>query len=473
MRIPSFTEEQKKINQLDNAYLNAILSYAIYSKNSFWFETWFKKRKFGTLIEKDFWKPHLRTFKFDEKKFIYDKVFANLVNEVFTPIDLNIAYEQEYKSSNYLYDYKGTYFNGIYKAQNNLAAASAVKKLNPDGTYTMHIIFRGTDTNEESMLKFIFKAYLDMNAYYDCFKPFEKACLEYANNPVNNISKIEISGHSLGGAMVQQFFSSQDVINAKLVQSMQGFTYGSPPAIPSPFYSIFPAIRHAIVNKKFLNIVETTYNFFSIKKTYEYILDNDSDNRITQYQHFGDIVTRLGQFFLKKKGKHIVHLKDAVSDKPLLDNLISNDFDNKYINTFPYEIIVNKHENKFQKFLNIINTTHSHFIKKPIRFIKRMGNTTYHDMSRYIINLQEEIKSVQFDKKTTTINLIRPMSTHYQKFVKIALSADLLPRTQPIVVDENELNEGYLSIKKLKAFDINTVNKFRNITASINRLKTN
>ena len=68
--------------------------------------------------------------------------------------------------------------------------------------------------------------------------------------------------------------------------------------------------------------METTYNFFSIKKTYEYILDNDSDNRITQYQHFGDIVTRLGQFFLKKKGKHIVHLKDAVSDKPLLDNLI-------------------------------------------------------------------------------------------------------------------------------------------------------
>ena len=363
------------LKKLDRALLNAALSYAVYTKNKSWFEYWVETRQSSPneVIPTDVFVKKSENFNKDR---LYDRAFAALIADKMNPLYLDLKKDDEHISKNYSYDFDSKYEKGVYKAMNNLAAATAMTSKNGDGFNTLHISFRGTDTQAQPFMNFLLKAYPDMRAYYDSCKPFEEAILKYAADPENRISKIEVSGHSLGGAMVQHFFKSPEVRNCEI--PMQGFTYGSPPAIANTMYAIFPALIHAFKKGNINNLVSTvkemvTFDSFS------------KDPRITQYQHAGDIVPQLGYMFMEKFGAEIITLKDTASKENHIDFLLTGDKEFKNRNGS----IKNK------SFLQMADSISETIFKKPMKFLIRMSQTVYHDMARYTVNLDSEFKKVK------------------------------------------------------------------------------
>jgi Lipase (class 3) len=363
------------LKKLDRALLNSALSYAVYTKNKSWFESWVETRQASPneVIPTDVFVKKNENFNKDR---LYDRAFAALIANKMNPVELDLKKDDQHVSKNYLYDFDSKYEKGVYKAMDNLAAATALTSKNGDGTNTLHVSFRGTDNQAQPFMKFLLKAYPDMRAYYDSCKPFEEAILKYAADPKNRISKIEVSGHSLGGAMVQHFFKSPNVRNSDI--PMQGFTYGSPPAIANSLYAILPAIRHLIKNGNVKNLISTIKDMVTFESF-------SKDPKITQYQHVGDIVPKVGNMFMDKSGAEITTLKDTASKSDQIDFLLTGDKGLKH----PGGNIKNK------SFLQMADTASETVFKKPIRFLVRMSQTVYHDMARYTVNLDAEFKKVK------------------------------------------------------------------------------
>ncbi len=79
-----------------------------------------------------------------------------------------------------------------------------------DGAKTLVLSFRGTDSEDSKANAFINgQAFSGDGLYhhYNAHKPLVEAALAYANNPSNDIDKMIVSGHSLGGSMADIFAS--------------------------------------------------------------------------------------------------------------------------------------------------------------------------------------------------------------------------------------------------------------------------
>lgn len=243
-------ENDKELVSGDRRFLNSILSLSIYTGNDGWTSHINKK-----LLEGQEYAPNdvlLDNFLFSDNESLngLDRIVAAYYATTFMPAQIlpNGKFEGHMGDKQELRDFE--FKDGVYRSNDNICAASSMVSKNEDGTYTLHMTYRGTDndsrtsgklSNIESKFKsvrffnnivrfgrYVATAYSDMGKHHENFEPFEKACLEFASNPDNKISKIEVSGHSLGGAMVQRFLKSDTLLNSKFKDKTQGMTWGAP-----------------------------------------------------------------------------------------------------------------------------------------------------------------------------------------------------------------------------------------------------
>ena len=379
----------QELNKLDRAFKNSLLSYAIYDKNKSWFESWAHIKSMNPESNIPAAQMVKKEGFFTEKSRAHDRAFATVVSSVFTPVPLGLPSTDKHKSEKYLYNFDSEYKNGIYKALGNLSGACAMKSENPDGTYTLHMSFRGTDNDAQPFHRFFRKAYLDMAAYYESFKPFEKACIDFAKDPSNNISKIEVSGHSLGGAMVQHFFRSKELEQAQLPQKMEGITFGSPHALSNTIYAFLPALRHLIRHGNIKAMISTAYNALSGQALLDDLVNRD--DRITQYQHSGDLVPKLAGAFMVKTGHELITLPDVASKEKVVDHLLTNADKSYYAQHYRD---LEKPETAFSAFKKMTATAVDTVFKKPVQLTYRFVKTVYHDMARYSINIENRAEEL-------------------------------------------------------------------------------
>ena len=88
---------------------------------------------------------------------LYDRVIASFINNKLQPVQLDLKTKNSHHSDTYLYNYDSAYENGVYKCMDNFGAACAMKSQNKDGSYTLHVSFRGTDTKAKPFLKYLVK----------------------------------------------------------------------------------------------------------------------------------------------------------------------------------------------------------------------------------------------------------------------------------------------------------------------------
>lgn len=101
---------------------------------------------------------------------------------------------------------------------------------------TSHIAFRGTepdikefsktDTNKNEFIKYFLEDYPNMTHHYDFLQPFIEQATKLSKE--SNIHNMEITGHSLGGAMVDVFLQKNK--NNPYLEDVtyQGFAFGNP-----------------------------------------------------------------------------------------------------------------------------------------------------------------------------------------------------------------------------------------------------
>lgn len=369
----------EQLQQIDKAFLNSMLSYGVYTGRQWTLEKFDNKVQQEEFITKFLVDSQLNDVTKLNMRKAYEVFLAMFNRETFEPVDIGLPNYSKVQSETYGYKYDFHYKSGDYEALDNLARAGVYRSQNADGTYTLHLAFRGTDPNARPMKDFFSKAYLDMGAYYDSFKPLEKAVLEYAKDPKNNISTLHVSGHSLGGAMVQEFFNSPAVKNCDL--KLEGFTYGAPGSRKNFFYMLFPSMYHAIKHQKFTLLAKGAFQFLWT--------DNHTvDSRITQYKHVGDLIPKVGKVLYKFSGKNI-WLKDQASrDFKAQDVLDGQEFVPVYYSS------ADRQADNMKKMKKMIEGHRLSWLDKSQNFVKRMFNFDFHDMLRYTFNLEHKSKEI-------------------------------------------------------------------------------
>ncbi len=418
------------IQSLDKAFVNSILSYGIYTERE-----WFFTNNYPPKPTKD-----LRSQ--------YDHILSEYVESTFKPVELNHLNGRS-KSNVYEYHFNHTYEKGLYTSLDNLSKAGVFISKNEKGENILHVTFRGTDINAKSFIKFATKAYLDMSAYYDSFKPLEKAIIEYASNPDNKITSIQVSGHSLGGAMVQEFVKSEDIkkmLADKQDLNIEAFTYGAPGSNKIYPYSIATSMYHAIKNKNFLFLGSTLLEVCKdiifggqqiLTKTNENMKNledekvigrvqeknaflklgsdlfrgllepfkNVADNLLSdapqeklkkinlyQFRDEGDPVPMAGNFVYRKTGI-IKTLFDYVSNDTLMSKIIGKEQTTQDENTRYFERN-DFHNIKFKKAIYLKENLWDKISKR----IERLRSAKYHDMLRYSMNLEMSCKTLLLEE---------------------------------------------------------------------------
>jgi hypothetical protein len=204
------------ITKTDQAFLNSILSFAVYDQNN-WI---FKKLKsdlsdMGSIFDDAI----------ENKEKMYNLKVWHFMKNTFEKIpdhELKIPAEKILINS-YKYETHFYFKDGQYSAANGLAHASVLKSKSLDGDgEVLHLTFRGTEFSR--LTEYLKGAYLDMSAYYEHFAPLALYIRDYVNNPINNITEVHVNGHSLGGAMVQEFLKNNPP--EKFADPMKGFNFG-------------------------------------------------------------------------------------------------------------------------------------------------------------------------------------------------------------------------------------------------------
>jgi hypothetical protein len=190
--------------------------------------------------------------------------------------------------------------------------------------------------------------------------------------------------------MVQEFFNSTEVQNSGL--NFIGFTYGAPGTNKKFFHSIitetFHSFKKALKVKKFsafkkLAICLLSNIFYKIGINFTEIISSEVnainkniDKRIFQYEHAGDLIPKIGAAAYNEIGEEI-YLKDVAS-----------------INAKETFMLTGVEEKKQKhKFFSFISNKFNILIKKPIQIVKNMFYFEYHDMLRYVINLEHKIST--------------------------------------------------------------------------------
>lgn len=133
----------------------------------------------------------------------YDNYFDMLGWQVLTDSELGdhfVPNEDARFNGGGLFEGKADALVSSWDAQSLLAVGET-----KDGEKTLILTFRGTDDS--------FAAFANGQAFsgdglfhhYNAHKPLVEAALSYANDPANGIDKLIVSGHSLGGSMVDIF----------------------------------------------------------------------------------------------------------------------------------------------------------------------------------------------------------------------------------------------------------------------------
>lgn len=323
--------EPKDLAQLDKAFLNSMLAYGVYKANR-----WLQPHSSQQV-------PEQATF-----RKTYERVLKRFNTQVFKPVLLELEPSGEIKSN--FYETKFISQLGYYSAWDGLAGA-IVFESQVKGEKSLHIAFRGTDVNSKKLRDFVSYAYFDMQEFYQSFKPFEIAVWKYIEE--NNIKDVQVSGHSLGGAMVQEFFNSHQAKSASI--NLEGFTYGAPSSTKTSIHHMICNIGHKLANKSFIEMVKTSISLFNYGN--EVYSQKEIDPRISQYKHPEDVIPQAGSIFYKPSGKHIL-LKDSCNDM----------------------------EEGFTVFKSMINNHNKLFLNKISKKVKTI--LKYHDMLRYTINLE-------------------------------------------------------------------------------------
>jgi hypothetical protein len=397
-------EELKKefINH-DTAFLNSVLSYGIYTARK-WTLDWQdepvgsddQSLMLQTLIKSQIENPDDITL-----RKAYELYLTDFNRKTFTAVNLDMPAFADYHSEKYGYDTRFKTRTGYYETLDNLGSAGIFTSIRNDGKKILHLTFRGTDTNARPFKDFVTGAYLDMSAYYDAFKPLEKAVLNYAKNPDNNIAEIQVSGHSLGGACVQEFFKSKDVNDSKM--ECKGYTYGAPGSVKRFWYIMLPALYHTVKHRKFLQLGKSVMDFA--------ITDNHKpDPRVTQYKHDGDLIPKSGSLGYKSNGKKI-----------LLWDRAGNDYQNEFLlgNNKSSEDLKNLQAKKDSNFFaKVLFATHFFVIKNPPQVLKKAFSFQYHDMLRYIINLHHHMNNQMKKYPQANLTTVTPVANQFNDYQK-------------------------------------------------------
>jgi len=393
----------------DIAFFNSILSYGIYTDREWMlglneFGENGKAKSFDEAIEEAaFALTEIDAEPKEIMKRNYELYLSAYINDNFEKFSLNHDEEFEFCSVEYEYSTKCQFRESDYITLNNLARAGYFLSTNEDGSKNLHLVFRGTDNKARDFMEFVGKAYLDMSAYYSAFKPLEDKILAFAKDPKNNIKSVHVSGHSLGGAMVQEFFNSEAVKDSGL--NLIGFTYGAPGSDKKPIYTVltetFHTVKKVVKNgnwKAFGNLALNTLapiftpsfiqnlGVSSIGTLIPIQLDfqNDTasknpqniDHKIHQYEHTGDLIPKIGGAVYNETGNEI-YLKDVASKNAKETFMLTG----------------LKEKEPKHKFFSFLSASFNFLVKKPIRFIKNMFQFQYHDMMRYVVNIEHKIVS--------------------------------------------------------------------------------
>lgn len=242
-------EKNEKLHNADRDFMNSVLSLATYTSHDSWVRSVNEKLANGQVLSANDVISDNSLFPGSSD---LDRVLAGFYATTFKPAKImpNGEFEALMGTDDKAQLGNFEFKDGVYRSNKNLCSSSALLSENDDGTYTLHMAYRGTDNDSRSSGKFsdiekkyssikafnslvrfgkyVIEAYSDMGKHHENFTPFDKACLEFAKNPANKIKNIEVSGHSLGGAMVQRFLKSDILLESGLKDKVQGITWGAP-----------------------------------------------------------------------------------------------------------------------------------------------------------------------------------------------------------------------------------------------------
>ena len=117
----------------------------------------------------------------------------------------------------------------------NLNASATVGITMIEGKRTLGISFEGTDFKTQTVADWTDNILL-IDANYLKLRDFVNAVADFANSSDNQIERVLVTGHSLGGAAAQKFMSSFGLLDPRYI----GITFGSP---GTQFNSILPNNR--------------------------------------------------------------------------------------------------------------------------------------------------------------------------------------------------------------------------------------
>jgi hypothetical protein len=396
------------ITKTDQAFLNSILSFAVYDQNN-WI---FKKLKsdlsdMGSIFDDAI----------ENKEKMYNLKVWHFMKNTFEKIsdsELKIPPKGTLRS---LYNYKIDYEfeDGQYSAADGLAHACILKSKDPKGTGDiLHLSFRGTEFSK--LFKYIKGPYLDMSAYYENFKPLVEYIRDYVNNPENNITEVHVNGHSLGGAMVQEFLKNNPP--EKFAVPIKGFTFGSPGSEKKLYHKFATLAYHSLGRGVHLKNI---YNNSAI-----------NDERMTQYHHNNDPIPLIGLLGYVKGGNNYA----------LPDVAYKNDQDAKLEKPNFLE--------KVPAFGKLITLIKENLLNKL--------NTKFHDSKRYIINIRNYMENNYADPLFGNMYTLRntPNWQNWRKHekdfstlsIKYKSAFEYLIKQQNPEADKDRINKQILEIRE-------------------------
>lgn len=399
----------RRVELADKAFEGSVLSYVIYSENN-WILSDLNK-DFSDMKEK-FYNSMESTY---QEKNMYDLKLWNYLKQNYHHVPNDILPLSGTVNSPYGFTTDFTFKDGQYSSMDGLAHAGLLLSKAEDGSNILHVTFRGTEFS--NLKKYIKGPYLNMQAYYSAFKPLEDAVLKFAQDPKNNVSKISLSGHSLGGAMVQEMLKH----NADTEQyRFEGYTFGSPGA------------RKTLISR-FVNL-----GYRAMKGIYDFSLDKESpvrkDVRLHELYHSNDPIPKIGLLGYRKGGQTY----------NLFDHVYKDD---KFTKTGETPSRLEKIPG-IGKLITVIKTT----------FINAWA-VRFHDSHRYIKNSQAVIENGYRNANIDMLPILQartPVFNNYLKsdrdFVQLSIKhkaefQDILRRQYPHY-NEDEVDNLLLSYRE-------------------------
>ena len=273
---------------LENSLLSAMLSTAIYKEDSWSFSKLNEDEIANEVYE--------NSLKKQNNDVLNRAFFIKEYTKPITPKQINMTSHGKANVENNKYEWQFSE-DGIYRCTD--LATCVVLESNINNKKVLHLVFRGTEPksgdnffeNTKNMLiGYFLKTYPHIGVHLKYFNPLLNNLMDYARNPKNGIDEIHVAGHSLGGAMVQEFLRKYSNQSDSITQKIKGFSFGSPGSEKESkiFYS---AIKKTL---SFINPFKINNEDDSYRKNY--------DSRHISFVNPKDPVPILGNLLYKKNG---------------------------------------------------------------------------------------------------------------------------------------------------------------------------